>query len=114
MEKDQARDVGSLVLEDLFDQFKSPEMTAEETGQVKNLLRRISQYEAGDRPRAVDLLRDPWFADSARGGADISIPEGPGNGDDGNQSLRSCTELQSKKQVKKKEKDRKKRASRRR
>lgn len=54
----------SLLLEDRIDCFTPTGMYREESGRVKALLRRIFQYEPEKRPRAADLQRDPWFADS--------------------------------------------------
>jgi serine/threonine protein kinase len=49
-------------LEDVFDCFKPSAMSAQEGDAIKSLLRRIFQYEPEKRPRAAELLKDPWFA----------------------------------------------------
>ena len=54
----------SGLLEDLFDFARPPEMGSEETEQIKDLLRSIFQYDPQKRPRAVDLQKHPWFAES--------------------------------------------------
>ncbi|KFA75783.1 hypothetical protein S40288_09664 [Stachybotrys chartarum IBT 40288] len=48
-------------MEELFDQA-GPELDVEEAGVVKALIRRILQYNPVDRPTAVEILSDPWFA----------------------------------------------------
>jgi serine/threonine protein kinase len=49
-------------LENMFDCYKPSAMSAKEGDAVKSLLRRIFQYEPEKRPRAAELLNDPWFA----------------------------------------------------
>jgi serine/threonine protein kinase len=49
-------------LENIFDCYKPSAMSAQEGDAVKSLLRRIFQYEPEKRPRAAELLNDPWFA----------------------------------------------------
>lgn len=47
-------------LEDVFDCYKPCAISAQESDAVKSLLRRIFQYEPEKRPRAAELLKDPW------------------------------------------------------
>lgn len=47
-------------MEELFDQA-GPDIDEEEGRQVKQLIRRILQYDPAKRPSPADLLLDPWF-----------------------------------------------------
>ncbi|KAM0206373.1 hypothetical protein ACHAPA_009584 [Fusarium lateritium] len=51
-----------LSMEEAFDQTE-PELVEGEAGKVKNLIRRILQYDPSKRPSAVEILQDPWFAE---------------------------------------------------
>lgn len=51
-----------LSMEAAFDLTK-PKLSVEEGDKVKNLIRRILQYDPSKRPSAEDILHDEWFAD---------------------------------------------------
>lgn len=48
-------------LEELFDEA-GPDIGKEEGEMVKELIRRILQYDPEKRPSAGEILRDPWFS----------------------------------------------------
>lgn len=49
-------------MEDMFDQSK-PDISDEEAGRVKALVRRILQYDPAKRPSPAEILSDPWFTE---------------------------------------------------
>ncbi|TKW51824.1 Dual specificity tyrosine-phosphorylation-regulated kinase 3 [Colletotrichum tanaceti] len=48
-------------MEELFDQAE-PDISEEEAGAVKALVRRVLRYNPAERPSPAELLRDPWFS----------------------------------------------------
>ncbi|KAI9931092.1 hypothetical protein MW887_010749 [Aspergillus wentii] len=53
-------------LEECFDKKKPAELSDEEAGVVKKLLRWILDYDPAKRPSASELLAHPWFAEDAQ------------------------------------------------
>lgn len=49
-------------LEQFFDQERPAELSVEEAGVIKGLLRQILDYDPCKRPSASELLRHPWFS----------------------------------------------------
>ena len=49
-------------LEEFFDENKPGEVLDDEAKMVKDLLRRILQYDLVKRPTPSQILQDPWFA----------------------------------------------------
>ena len=53
-------------LEQLFDRERPDELSAEEAGVIKGLLRQILDYDSSKRPSASELLKHPWFTAMGR------------------------------------------------
>nr|XP_036580255.1 serine/threonine-protein kinase SRPK3 [Colletotrichum truncatum]KAF6788087.1 serine/threonine-protein kinase SRPK3 [Colletotrichum truncatum] len=49
-------------MEELFDEA-GPDISDEEAGTIKRLIRRILQYDPARRPSPSEILQDPWFSE---------------------------------------------------
>lgn len=61
-------------LEDFFDEEKPPDISEEDSNEIKSILRWVLQYGATKRPLASEILNDPWFSEIAiksKAGGDI-------------------------------------------